>query len=283
MLTSKQVQSFHEHGYLAVRQAVDADGLARLRDAADKMLERSRATPAEGDAVFDTAVGHSAETPRLNRVNHPVAEHPAFADVAISERILDSVCALIGPDVKFHHSKLNMKIGGGGLEIGWHQDFVFFPHTNFDLLACGIALDDSDTGNGCLMVVPGTHKIGVLNHRDVDGKFTGKITDALDVFDPDTAVPIELKAGDMSIHHVMVVHGSAQNNSTRPRRLFINQYAASDAIQLDYRPPANDFVGRVLRGKSITHARLAGDVSLPLRGSVEKNSSIFKRQSIVSK
>lgn len=278
MLTPHDVQRFHEQGFLAVRGVLNAPALDRLRKAADAMLERSREAPPGGDAVFDLAPDHTPQSPRLNRVNHPVVQDPALADLATSERLLDVVCALIGNAIKFHHSKLNMKTGGGGAEIGWHQDYAFFPHTNFDLLACGIALDDSDTENGCLLVIPGSHQIGLLNHRDARGTFVGKITDPDDMFHPERAVPVELKAGDLSIHHVMAVHGSMRNNSTRSRRLFICQYAASDAIQLDYRPPANAFSGKVLRGGPVQTARLAGPVTVPLRGEVSANASIFKKQ-----
>lgn len=278
MLTSREVQSFHDHGFLTVREAIDQPALDRFRRVADGMLERSREVPAGGDMVFDVAPGHTPGSPRLNRINHPVVQDLAFAEVATGERMLDIVCALIGPEVKFHHSKLNMKTGGGGAEIGWHQDYAFFPHTNFDLIACGIALDDSDTENGCLLVIPGSHQIGLLNHRDARGTFVGKITDTDDAFHPERAVPIELKAGDMSIHHVMAVHGSMRNSSTRSRRLFICQYAASDAIQLDHRPPANAFSGKVLRGGPVQAARLAGTVTVPLRGAVSSNASIFKKQ-----
>lgn len=278
MLTPEQIETFHEQGFLAVRQVLDAASLDRLRRTADAMLDRSRDVGPEGNEVFDVAAGHSPTTPRINRINHPVVQDPAFEAIATSARILDIVSSLLGPDIKFHHSKLNMKTGGGGAQVGWHQDFAFFPHTNYDLLACGIALDDSDTGNGCLLVVPGSHRGRLLNHRDADGAFTGKISEPESTFHPEKAMPVELKAGDMSIHHVMAVHGSMQNNSTRARRLLICQYAATDAIQLDARSPANDFTNKVLRGGPVMHARLVGPLTLPLRGAVEANSSIFKRQ-----
>jgi len=211
-------------------------------------------------------------------VNHPVAHRPIFWQVASSRAVLDCVGALIGEDIKFHHSKLNMKTSRGGSKIGWHQDFAFFPHTNFDLLACGIALDDSTTANGCLLCVPGTHRIGLLNHRGHDDEFTGQITSDANRFDAAKAVPVEMKAGDMSIHHAMVIHGSLQNTSEAQRRLLIFQYAACDAIQLDKRPLANEFSERIVSGLPPKHARLAGSISLRLRGDVGAARSIFERQ-----
>ena len=146
------------------------------------------------------------------------------------------------------------------------------------ILACGIALDDSTRENGCLFAVPGTHRIGVLDHRDTDGQFLGKIMGGQDRFDPEAAEAIELRAGDMSIHHVGVIHGSAANESASPRRLFICQYAACDAVPLDYRPPVNAFAGRVVRGRPATHARLEQARRVPLRGDTTESRSIFERQ-----
>ncbi len=278
MLSEQQVQQFHNDGFLAVRQVLDGATLAALRSAVERQVQRSAGvTPEQPDPAFDLAPGHSAQTPRLNRINHPVVQDDAFAQVAASPAVLDIVAQLLGPQVKFHHSKLNMKSGGGGAEIGWHQDFAFFPHTNYDLLACGFALDDADTSNGCLLVVPGSHRLGLLSHRDAAGKFLGQLVDGAR-FEERLATPVELKAGDMSIHHVLAVHGSTRNDSPRQRRLFICQYAAGDAIQLDYRAPANAWSNRVLRGGPVTHARLAEAVTLPLRGEVVANSSIFRAQ-----
>ncbi|MAE64659.1 MAG: phytanoyl-CoA dioxygenase, partial [Phycisphaeraceae bacterium] len=264
MLSSAEVNGFRESGYMAVREAVDAQTLETLRNAADALLEESRSLT-ESDSVFELEKDHSAETPRLCRVSNPVTQQPVFWETATSDGVLDCVESLIGPDIKFHHSKLNMKAGGGGADIGWHQDFAFFPHTNFDLVACGIALDDSTLDNGCLLVVPGSHRGGTLAHRSADGRFQGRIVGDFEKFDPDAAEPVELKAGDMSIHHVGVIHGSKQNLSDRSRRLLIYQYAACDAIALDYRPPANEFASCVIRGAPPTHARLEGAMRLPLR------------------
>ena len=272
-------ERFEKDGFTVIRNAITPQMLDALRRTTDELIDRSRQLTRSDDS-FDLEPDHSAERPRLRRINHPVVQAPIFWELASSGAILDIIEQLIGPDIKFHHSKLNTKVGGGGTEIGWHQDFAFFPHTNDDLVACGIALDNSTTENGCLLVVPGTHRIGLLNHRLPNDEFVGKITDSPDGrFDPDKAVPVELKAGDMSIHHAMVVHGSLQNNSPKSRRLLIYQYAATDAIQLDRRPLANEYAERVLRGKPLTHARLAGPVTLRLRGAV-KGKSLFDAQKV---
>lgn len=277
MLTKKQVEAFHKDGFVAVRKILAPNLLRRLQDAADEMLEESREL-SESNKVFDLELDHTFDNPRLRRIRHPVAQRSVFWEAATSELVLNCVSALIGKDVKFHHSKLNMKTSKGGSEVGWHQDFVFFPHTNFDLVACGFALDRSTKENGCLIVVPGSHKWPILNHRNENGDFIGAITEDLDQGKLENVHKIELEAGDMSIHHASIVHGSTQNISSDARRLFICQYAACDAIQLDKQQPVNEFSERVVRGNGPTHARLAGAMSLPLRGDVGTARSLFELQ-----
>jgi phytanoyl-CoA hydroxylase len=279
MLTKKQVDAFHRDGFLAVRQVLSPDLLWRLQDTTDELLEESRQATAT-NGVFDLEPDHNCENPRLRRISNPVAVRPVFWEAATSEPVLDCVAALIGEHLKFHHSKLNMKTSMGGSEVGWHQDFAFFPHTNLDLVACGMPLDPSTAGNGCLIVIPGSHKWSILDHRDEEREFIGSITEDIDPQELEKTHKIELEPGDISIHHVAIVHGSTQNNSPDPRRLFICQYAACDAIALDRRPPTNEFSERVLRGNPPTHARLAGAISLPLRGEVGDARSLFDRQKV---
>ncbi|MCH2597379.1 MAG: phytanoyl-CoA dioxygenase family protein [Pirellulales bacterium] len=277
MLTKKQVDSFHQDGFLAVRQVLPADMLHRLQETADQLQEESRQAT-ETNGVFDLEPDHSYENPRLRRISNPVAVRPAFWEVATCQPVLDCVAALIGENVKFHHSKLNMKTSKGGSKVGWHQDFAFFPHTNFDLVACGMPLDPSTAENGCLIVIPGSHKWPILDHRDEQREFVGSITEDIDPAKLERAQKLELDPGDISFHHSAIIHGSTQNDSADPRRLFICQYAACDAIALDHRPLTNEFSERVVRGDPATHARLAGSISLPLRGDVGEARSLFDRQ-----
>jgi phytanoyl-CoA hydroxylase len=277
MLTATQIQSFHQNGYLAVRQVLPPDTLKRLLDTVDQLLEESRGVT-ETNEVFDLEPDHTADHPRLRRISHPVVVHPLFWEVATCKPALDCIAAIVGENVKFHHSKLNMKTGKGGAKVGWHQDIAFFPHTNFDLVACGFALDRSTEENGCLVVLPGSHKGPVLDHRDEKREFVGAITEPMDAARLEQAHRIELEPGDMSIHHASIIHGSLENHSADSRRLFICQYAASDAIPLDRRPLQNEYSERVLRGNPPTHARLAGAMRVPLRGEVGEAKSLFDRQ-----
>ena len=279
MLTKNQVHDFCRDGFLAVRQVLPPDLLRRLQENVDQLQEESRQAT-ETNGVFDLEPDHSFENPRLRRISNPVAVRPVFWEAATCQPVLDCVAALIGENVKFHHSKLNMKTSKGGSMVGWHQDFAFFPHTNLDLVACGMPLDPSTAENGCLIVIPGSHKWPILDHRNEAREFAGSITEDIAAEELEQVHKIELEPGDISFHHSAIVHGSTQNNSHDPRRLFICQFAACDAIALDRRPLTNDFSERVVRGKPATHARLAGSISVPLRGEIGEARSLFDRQKV---
>jgi ectoine hydroxylase-related dioxygenase (phytanoyl-CoA dioxygenase family) len=276
MLTPEEIEQFHREGYLIVRNAIDADTLARLQDETDAWIERATDS-AESNARFVFKSGNGPR--RLERINHPIAISPLYWDLATSDMLLDRVERLLGSDISFHHSKINLKQPGGGAEIGWHQDYPFFPHTNYDLLACGIALDAATVENGCLMVVPGSHTGPLLSHRNTDGEFVGSIPDtSVGGSWNDEAVLVEMQPGDMSIHHCRTIHGSTANMSAAGRRLLIMQFNATDALPFEPKPRINDYNETVVRGQPRTHARMADSISIELRGTPERRSSIFAVQ-----
>jgi ectoine hydroxylase-related dioxygenase (phytanoyl-CoA dioxygenase family) len=180
MLSTQQIEFYRENGYLLVENAVTPEQLARMRDIAYGFIEKSRAVSVSDD-VFDLDDGHSAQTPKLTRIKLPHKQHPYFWEVAKNSGITTVLKQLLGPDVLLQTSKLNTKAPGGGAAVEWHQDWAFYPHTNDDILACGLMLEDVDLANGPLQVIPGSHKGPVLSHNNKDGVFCG----AVDPDDPD--------------------------------------------------------------------------------------------------
>ena len=134
--------------------------------------------------------------------------------------------------MRLHGSKLNMKAAHYGSAVEWHQDWAFYPHTNDDILAIGVLLDDTSLENGPLLCVPGTHRGAVWSHHSGDGKFCGAIDPAEIGPEIARAVPLTGRAGSMSFHHVRTLHGSAQNVSARSRNLLLYEVAAADAWPL---------------------------------------------------
>jgi ectoine hydroxylase-related dioxygenase (phytanoyl-CoA dioxygenase family) len=194
------------------------------------------------------------------------------------------VCTrLLGPNVRLHGSKLNMKDPKYGSPVEWHQDWAFYPHTNDDLLAIGVMLDDVELENGPLMVLPGTHKGPVYNHH-ADGRFCGAI-DPISVKLPyDKAVAVTGKAGSASFHHVRLVHGSAQNTSSKPRQLLLYECRAADAWPLVNFTNLDEYDSCMLCGESTIEPRLEKvPVRMPLPpalnpGSIYENQTSAQRR-----
>lgn len=275
MLTQKQIQFYREQGYLAVENVFNASEIGELRRVTDEFVEKSRSVT-KNNEIYDLEPGHTAENPRVRRLSGPSKLHPVYRSVLEHKGLLDIVAQLIGPSIYSNGDKLNMKIGGVGSPVEWHQDWVFYPHTNDDLLAVGVTLDDCLLENGCLMVIPATHTGRILDHHQ-DGKFVGAITEP--GFRPDGAVPLELKAGGVTIHHVRALHGSAPNLSTRPRRLLLLQYCAGDAWPLVAGDQYWDkYAASFLRGQPTNRPRLA-DVPVLLPRPRESATSIYDAQS----
>jgi ectoine hydroxylase-related dioxygenase (phytanoyl-CoA dioxygenase family) len=91
-----------------------------------------------------------------------------FVEAAFDSVLGDIAAYLIGGPVKFYHFKINFKLPGGGAEIGWHQDWAVFPHTNTNLVALSVPLNPSRASNGCLRSIPCSHRQGPRSHWDGD-------------------------------------------------------------------------------------------------------------------
>ena len=156
MLTQEQVDFYREHGYLVVEDVLRPDELEEAHAIVDDFVEQSRHV-SEQSGHFDLEPGHTPENPKVRRLSAPASYHPFFGGLMRDSRILDLLTPLIGPAIRAQGDKLNMKPADGGSPVEWHQDFAHYPHTNDDLCAVGIALDDATRENGCMMVVPGSH------------------------------------------------------------------------------------------------------------------------------
>jgi ectoine hydroxylase-related dioxygenase (phytanoyl-CoA dioxygenase family) len=160
----------------------------------------------------------------------PADLHETFWEFASQSVIVDAVEDLIGPDVKFHHSKLNFKAPRGGEEVKWHQDISFWPHTNYSPLTVGVFLTDVEPEMGNVGFVPGSH-LGQLFSQYDGERWAGCLSEAdLVRVDLDSAVFPIGPAGSVTIHNCRTVHGSAPNRSDKHRPLLLQTYAAADAF-----------------------------------------------------
>ena len=279
-LTHVQQDQFWSDGYLVVEGAVDNDALARLRAQMDAWAEESRKhtepygePTVDGRPRFDLEENHSAERPALRRINNPVEISDHFYKVMTDAPMVDMVATLIGPDVKYHHCKINSKLPGSQMVVHYHQDFSYTPHTNDDVITALLLLDDVDEGNGCLMVVPGTHK-GAIDSLYESGEFTGKVNPVLEEEYLKRQVPIEGKAGSVCLMHTRLLHGSETNLSKdRRRAIYLCVYSAADAIPIARNPMPSKLEGTIVRGQASQTARMVPlEVELPQQ---PKSASFF--------
>lgn len=279
MLSDSQIEFYREHGYLVVENVLGGETLAALRRVTAEFVQKSRDIAAS-NAVFDVGPGHSPQNPVLRRVKDPQRQHPVYDRVMRSSAIIDIVAALIGPDVRFDHSKLNYKPANGDAAVEWHQDWAYYPHTNDDLLAVGVMIEDCTPENGPVMVIPGSHKGPVYNHH-FEGRFVGAIDLETEALDVTKAVPLTGPAGSVTIHHVRTIHGSAENTSDRTRPLLVLSYAAVDAWPIVDSYPLEEFNSRIVHGHPTLQPR---QVALPIRiplPRVPEADSIFDDQQAV--
>jgi non-haem Fe2+, alpha-ketoglutarate-dependent halogenase len=189
---------------------------------------------------------HNAELDRLEAMLLP-GETPYVIDgwekhnlwlyrLALEPRILDLVQSVLGPDFFQWGSNMMCKAPHEALYVPWHQDLADWPLSPPRALTVWIAFDDTDEENGCMRVIPGTHRRGLLPHLD-SRPAPRKGSRSLfpfhadpSCFDEAESVPVILGAGEVSLHDCQLIHGSDGNLSPRRRRAFTLCYAAAEVV-----------------------------------------------------
>lgn len=280
MLTSEQIESYREAGYLLVPDALEPETLAKLRAVTDRVVAQA-ANLTEHSEVLDLEVSHTPEKPRVRRIKKPQLADPFYREFAGHLPTMELLSQLIGPDIRMRPGgKVNMKSAEFGSPVEWHQDWAFYPHTNQDVLAVGYLLDDMDPDNGPLMVLPGSHRGPVYDHH-ADGAFCGAIDAVAAGLDIPSARTLTGKAGSITIHHARLVHGSALNQTDRARRIMFVEYTAVDAWPLAGIEPIDDFDefnARIVYGQPTLYPRLEDvPVRMPLPRALHEGS-IYENQ-----
>ena len=269
--------AYRRDGFVVVPDLLGAQTLTELREVITELVAAAGKVDTH-TAVYDLEPGHTPAEPRVRRIKQPHKVHPAFDAIVRSGPVIEVLVELLGPDLRLQGSKLNMKAARYGSPVEWHQDWAFYPHTNDDMLAIGVMLDDMDIENGPLLVVPGSHKGPIWNHHGEDGRFCGLVNPEDIEAEAASAVALTGRAGSMSFHHVRALHGSALNTSDRSRNLLLYEVAAADAWPLLGVADFDDFNRRLLRGHPTVEPRVtAVPVRLPLPPAA-RQGSIYENQ-----
>lgn len=254
VLTQAQREYYFDHGYVGVESMVPTDVLAELIKVTDGFVEASRSETGSG-RLFDIGPGHSRERAVLRRLKRPDEQHDAYWRFATG-LMADVAADLAGPDVVFHHSKLNFKWFDEGDTVKWHQDIQFFPHTNYNVFTIGCYLADTHMSNGPLAVLPGSHKGPLYDQYGPDGNWIGCLneTDAATV-DMARADYLAGPAGSITVHNCRTLHYSPPSKSPEPRPLLLNCYTAADAKPYTPHPDPSSHTYEVVRGETVKWAQ----------------------------
>ncbi|MBT4871547.1 MAG: phytanoyl-CoA dioxygenase family protein [Marinovum sp.] len=229
-LSPDQIKFYHDNVYLVLENRIPPDWLTKIRSEIARFETEASELDHSNDRL-DLEDSHTRESPRLRRIKLPHKISSIFHSLMLSDHILAPARDLIGPDLRLHTSKLNMKSAGYGAAVEWHQDYAFYPHSNDDILAIGVIIDDMQPENGPLMVYPGSHKGPVYDHH-VDSVFAGAMLPEENGLNPKDSVSLLGPGGSISIHHGRIVHGSSLNTSDRARRILFYEMMAADAFPL---------------------------------------------------
>lgn len=280
-LSDEQIRCFHRDGAIVAENAVSDAALAALRSTFAGWVEESRAHETaygricDGRPRFDLDDDHTRDHPSLRRVASPTDVSDIYADVAFDSAMTDMASDLLGPDLRFHHAKVNSKLPKTKTVVKWHQDFPFDPHSNDDTLTALLFLDDVTEENGPLMIAPGSHRGPLLSHFQ-NGVFTGAVSDADAAAFEAQAFPCTGPAGAVCLMHSRVAHASSQNTSASARTLYIVTYAAADAAPLSPVAVPSPHQGRIVRGSEPGRIRSINfEIETPV---IPKGASFFAQQ-----
>jgi ectoine hydroxylase-related dioxygenase (phytanoyl-CoA dioxygenase family) len=245
------VEFYRENGYVLARNVFGRDEVATMQREIDALFERAEAAGRNVEATWrgewreSAGVGGATATAPATRVDsiHNLQNHAAlFTRFLVDPRLVDRAAELIGPNVQLHHTKLHNKPPALGSPFPMHQDYPYFPHAGDSMIAAVLHVDDSSVENGCLCVVPGSHKLGPIEHRH-DGSFYLP----LDEWPLERAVAVEASAGDVLFFGYCMVHGSYLNRSSHSRRILLVQMRSPSDLPLNeaHRSPGQ---GTMLRG-----------------------------------
>ena len=211
-LTAEQVAAFNRDGYLKGIRIFSPQEMAGIREYFDELLAR---TLAAGGDSYSISTAHL----RYGRVY----------DLLTQPRIVACVQDLLGENVVAWGSHFFCKMPGDGKRVSWHQDASYWPLTPSKAVTAWLAIDDADAGNACMRFIPGSHVLGhltyALSENDEANVLNQTVAGAEQLGEP---VLVELKAGEISIHSDLLLHGSEANQSARRRCGLTLRYCAAD-------------------------------------------------------
>jgi hypothetical protein len=240
LLSATEIKSFRDQGFLVKRATFDADEIASLREGftyIESLVEEGGIDPQylsgkdrEVHIHIQSQAGAADASVRcLRKVQWPSMIHPAFEQLRTSPKFAALLEPLIGTTLKQYINQINFKMPGGQIEFPWHQDIRPIPAFRAQVdnyVQTIIVVDEATVANGCMYVVPESHKLGNLKVKRYAER---QIEDHVDV---SRAVALEAAPGDVVMFTSYTVHGSKPNTTDAPRRSYINGFVRASSCDV---------------------------------------------------
>jgi phytanoyl-CoA hydroxylase len=248
-LTADQIHQFWEEGFLIIENLLDAAEIQTLRTRVDWVASggaehiAANLLQVEPQVVAGQA---QAETyaASLRKMSHLAFSDAVFQAHARNPKILDVIESLLGPDLKLYQDQVFMKPPRIGSRQRYHQDMPLgFYIDPPDMVTCWAALDDATIENGCLWMLPGTHKFGIIAEAKWADYEHQSVAGAL----PEER-PVPLKTGSCSFHHGLILHSSRPNLTDQRRRGYATHYVSA---YCRFTGPAEKNDALLVRGQSL--------------------------------
>jgi ectoine hydroxylase-related dioxygenase (phytanoyl-CoA dioxygenase family) len=248
-VSPEHVLFFQTHGYLVLRGVLSDAELATIEPGFQRFISGEIGGMGRYFCDMSGSLARKPEEFTLINAMLPRVYDPAFAGNVYEHRTLSIARQLIGDDVGLDYDQLLAKRPGKtGAVFAWHQDLAYWPKNTPDTrtVTCSLALDDADLENGCLRVVPGSHRGELREHRPLaeDLRKIGETRRAdreeahaliLDLDPSDEIVYLPVRRGDITVHNEHIVHGSGGNRSNRWRRTYVVAYRSLATIASERR------------------------------------------------
>lgn len=258
-LTSRQVQQYEKEGYLYPLPVLSADEVGSIRQGLEKYL-----TDAQG--LVASSYKH-----KLHLVS-------SWADALVhNPKILDAVEDVLGPDILCWTTNLLYKPARHPKFVSWHQDSGYWGLEPHEVVTAWVALSPSTKESGCVQVMPGSHLEAQAGHRDTFHKDNmlsrGQELDR--ELDEEKAVNFILAPGEISLHHIKLIHGSKANESNQPRIGVAIRYMSANVLKMGARESALLVRGRDRHGYFLPEQR--PDQDFGLAGRLAHNRAVRKQ------